>query len=236
MASIIEKVTLFLKSNVHDLLDKAIDWNSMGAVRQHVRDLQEAKDKVRNEAAVAKSRLAGEEKQVEHFATCISKCQKEIDLVLTDGDDSNDDLAVDIQKKLGKFTEQLEAKKTDALLAKQTADALGKASNALNSRFEEAVGNLRKLENLERTSKAKSDAAKAIKSANDIAAAASGGAAGFDSAESRLRDKAAVADAEFDDAMSQNASSSNDDIATIRAKQAVAARRAKLAGGAASGS
>lgn len=235
MSSISEKLGLFLKSNVHDLLDKAIDWNSMGAVRQRVRDLQEAKDKVRNEAAVAKSRLAAQQAETGHLQSVIDKSNKDIDLVLGDGDPLNDDLAVDIQKKVDQYTEQLESKRTDLQVAQQTADALAKASTVLSTKFEEAVRGMRKLEDLDRQTKAKTDAAKAIRSANDIAAAASGGAAGFDSAEARMRDKAAVANAQFDDAMSQTSSSTDDDVATVRARAAIAARRARTAGGSTGG-
>lgn len=229
MATLFKKFRTFALSNLHTLLDKAIDLNSIGAIKQHIRDLEEAKEEIADEAAVAKGRVSAADKEMTALRAKIVATNENIDAILNDGDESNDHLAEKLDVRLQGYEQTLQGNQEEFDALKKTAEALAQATDKLNTKHGEMMRNLTRLEQLERTAAAKAKAAEALKAAAKVTAGA--GEVSVDNIESRLREKATVADAKFERAMGDLNSQDDTDVAAALAKQRIAARRAKLTGG-----
>ncbi len=227
MATLFGKIRTLTLSNLHTLLDKAIDLNSVGAVKQHIRDLEEAKEEIADEASIAKGRVSSADKEMAALKAKIAATNENIDAILNDGDPSNDHLAEKLDVKLQDYEKTLQGGQEEYDTLKKTADALAQAADKLTSKHAEMMSNLKRLEQLERTAAAKSKAAAALNAAAKVTAGA--GEVSVDNIEARLRDKANVADAKFDRAMGDLNSQDDTDVASALAKSRIAARRAKLA-------
>jgi len=228
MASLLNKIRTFTLSNLHTLLDKAIDLNSTGAIKQHIRDLEEAKESIADEAAIAKGRVTSADKEIHGLAARIQTTNENIDAILNDGDPSNDHLAVPLDVKLQGYEADLKGRQGEMDVMKQTAEALAQAASKLDAKHAEMMQNLRRLEQIERTTQAKEKAAAALNAAGKLAAGA--GEVSVDNIQRRLQEKSDVADARFDRAMGEMNKQDEGDVAAVLAKKRLAERRAKLDG------
>jgi phage shock protein A len=231
MASIWQKIRTLTLGNLHELLDAAIDLNSVAACKQYVRDLEEAKDKMRDQAAAARGRFAQAQAAVATLEHQIETDTEHAQLLLDDDDASNDGDAQKLMEGVVQKQELLAAKQSELASNKQVSDALGEAVRKITAKHAEMVNNVRKLEALEQQTKAKEQASEALKAAGKIASSTDG--VSIDSAEQRLRDRAAAADAKFDDAMSDMSGGSvQESVQAAKAKQLIAQMRAKKTGAA----
>ncbi len=229
MATLFKKFRTFALSNLHTLLDKAIDLNSIGAVKQHIRDLEEAKEEIADEAAIAKGRVSAADKETAALQAKIAATNENIDAILNDGDASNDHLAEKLDVRLQGYEATLQGNQEEYAALKQTAEALAQATERLATKHAEMMRNLKRLEQLERAAAAKTKAAEALNAAAKVTAGA--GQVSVDNIENRLREKSTVADAKFERAMGDLNSQDDTDVAAALAKKRIADRRAKLAGG-----
>ena len=228
MASLFSKTRIAVLSNLHTLLDKVIDLNSIGAIKQHIRDLEEAKEQIADEAAIAKGRVTSADKETAQLKAKIAATNENIDAILNDGDPSNDHLAEKLDVKLQDMENTLAGNQEEHDTLKKTAEALAQAADKLSGKHAEMLSNLKRLEQLERTAKAKEQAAAALNAAGKVTAGA--GEVSVDNIEQCLREKSNVADAKFERAMGDLNSQDDGDVAAALAKSRIAARRAKLAG------
>ncbi len=230
MAGILSKLRTLTLGNLHELLDAAIDLNSVAACKQYVRDLEEAKDKMRNEAASARGRVGQSESAVTTLEHQIATDTEHAQLLLDDDDPSNDGDAQSLMEGVVQKQELLEGKKAELANNKQVADALGEAVRKITAKHAEMVANVRKLSDLQKQTEAKEQAAAALKAAGKIANAADG--VSIDSAEQRLRDRAAAVNEQFKDALTDvSGGSVKESVTSAKAKQLIAEMRAKKAGG-----
>lgn len=228
MATIWQKVRTLSLSNIHTLLDKAIDLNSIGAVKQHVRDLEEAKEDIADQAAVASARHNGLKKELADLRTSIKTTDENINLILSDDDESNDALAETLEARLMSFEQELADKEGQLEEARVTAEALNDATQRLSDKHHQMLSSLRHLEAMDQTAKAKERAAQAIRAAADAGSA--GADATVDSVTARIQNRVAVADARFERAMGKMNDSVEVSVVKAQAQARLAARRAKLSG------
>ncbi len=230
MAGILSKLRTLTLGNLHELLDAAIDLNSVAACKQHVRDLEEAKGKIMDEAAVAKGRVGQAEGDLKAIQLKIDTNTEHAQLLLDDDDPSNDGDAQTLMERVVADQELLETKQADLATAKQTADALAEAARKIAAKHAEMVANVRRLESLERSTKAKEQATSAIKKAAGAANAA--GEVSVDDVAQRLKDRSVAADAKFQNALGTMGDSVSESVQAAKAKQLIAKMRAgKKAGG-----
>lgn len=227
MASLWNKLRTLTLGNLHALLDKAIDLNSIAAVKQHIRDLEEAKDELGESVAVAKARVVTLGNQRNALKVQIDTTNENIDLVLTDADESNDHLAEPLEQRLMGYEEQMSTLAGELETAEKTHKALAEASVRLTGKHREMLSALRRLEALDRSTRAKEQAASALKQAG--AAGSSADAVSVDNVTQRLEERAAVADAKFDSAMGTFQDDVGESIEAIKARQRIAERRQRLA-------
>lgn len=221
MATVVEKVRTVVLSNLHELLDKTIDLNSTGAIKQHIRDLEMARDKITDEAAIAKGRLLTLQSEVRDLTVQVGTTNENIDLFINDGDPANDNLAETLEARLIGFEKKL-AEKKEALVAETTTStALEDASNRLRAKHAAMVETLRKLESIERTTKAKEAAAAALRQASKT------GEVSVDNVTQRLKERETVANARFERALGDMADKVDTDVVAEQARKRIAARRVK---------
>lgn len=224
MSTVGEKVRTLVLGNLHELLDRTIDLNSTGTIKQHIRDLETARDKITDEAAIAKGRLLTLQSDIRDLDVQIATTNENIELFINDGDPSNDHLAETLEARLIGFERKL-AEKKDALAAETTTStALEEASSRLRAKHAEMVETLRKLESIERTTKAKEAAAAALRQASKT------GEVSVDNVTQRLKERETVANARFERALGDMADKVDADVVAEQARMRIAARRAKAGG------
>lgn len=228
MASIWQKIRTLTLGNIHELLDAAIDLNSVAACKQYVRDLEEAKDKMRTEAAAARGRLGQSQAAVTTLEHQIATDTEHAQLLLDDDDASNDADAERLMEGVVTKNELVETKKAQLATDKQVSDALGDAVRKITAKHAEMVNNVRRLEALEAQTKAQEQATAALKQAGKLANATDG--VSVDNVEQRLRDRAAASSEQFKDAMSDMSGGSvQESVTAAKAKKLIAEMRAKKA-------
>ena len=226
MGSIFGKARNVVFANIHTLLDRAIDANSIGSLKQYARDLEEAKEQVADEAAVAVSRNATMQHDIETLETQYKTTEENIDLILTDGDPSNDHLAEPLAARLIGYTQEITSKEEELSMGLTMAQDLTTASTQLGTRLNEMLSNIRRLSSMEAISSAKGKAADAL---DHAASSASVDGPKVDDVERRIRDRSAVNEARFRRGLGSMADSVDLGVVTAQAKELIANRRAKLA-------
>jgi len=200
MTTFIQKLRVVTLGTAHDLLDKAIDLNSPSALRQYVRDLEDALAKLTNEAAVQAGQIRTLTREQGDLSTRISTdktlaakyLQSNPSLARVKASD-----AVMAQKELDSINQQLVAQK-------ELSNKLDASVTALDAKHTEMLSNVRRLESMDRQSKAQDQAASALTSAGKTLA---GGAdVSIDNIEQKIEARNDVAAEKFSRAMGSFAS------------------------------
>ena len=228
MASIFEKLRALTLGNLHEVLDAAVDLSSVAVCKQYVRDLEMAKDKMRDQAAAARGRYAQSQAAVATLEHQIETDTEHAQLLLDDDDTTNDADAQKLMEGVVSKTEVLEIRKTQLATDKKLADDLGEAVRKVTARHVEMVNNVRRLEALDQQTKAQEAATSALRQAGKITSSTDG--ISIDNAEARMRERAAAANEKFNDAMSDvTGGSVQESVTSAKAKQLIASMRAKKA-------
>ncbi len=234
MASLFQKARIAVLSNAHSLIDKVIDLNSVEAVKQYVRDLEESLNDLRESAAVAAGNVTTVKRDVDALSARRDELDRNIDFILTDADTTNDHLAEAMQVRLNAIDAELVSKREELTAAEQTASALADAASKLGAKHADMVSQLRQLKSLEQATKAKAKAADAMQSAG--AAMSHGADASVDDVTARLHAEGDVQDARLGQALEGFEDGVDHDVALAQASADLAARKARLAAAAAASS
>lgn len=222
MSGIISKARALFLGNLHSLLDRAIDETSPAVVKQYVRDLGVAKEKLANEAAGASGDAANLQRRSGLITAKREEAEHNIDLILEDGDPANDHLAEPIAAKIIGYNKELETLATEIVTAQTTARQLAEAASRLEAKYQQMVSLQRQLESADRSASAKEQAADALSAATSAAGATSN----IDNLEDRIRRRGAVADAKLARAMGEMADSVDLGVVGVQARELIAKRRA----------
>lgn len=195
MTTFVQKLRVLTLGSVHDLLDKAIDLNSPSALRQYVRDLEDALDKLRNEAAMQAGMLRTLTREQGDLTAKIATSRTLAQKYVTTNPALARIKASDVisgQKELESITQQIGTQT-------QVSQKLDAAVAQLDSKHTEMVSNVRRLESMDRTTKAQEQAASALTSAGHTLASGSG--VSIDDIESKMQGRSDVASEKFDRAL-----------------------------------
>ena len=165
MASLMEKVSTLISANLHDLVDRALQSNSIAVIDQYIRqvennlqDLEEAAATVGGEAKSIRRRLIDNEQKLDEM-------DRAIDAFLMEG---NESAAAALQSRynstqrlVASYTEQLERQETEF---KTLLDAKVKLEARLATMKQERE----ELQALLDLAKSKETTAKAMKSLDDL--------------------------------------------------------------------
>lgn len=226
MAGVLAKARIAALSLVHGVLDKVIDMNSVEAVKQYIRDLETSRDNLSDSVAEARGNEMGARRDIQQLTSRKEKLNHQIDTLLTDNDQSNDHLANTLEAELVGVEETLTSRQEELTSTQETVQALDQALSALNTKHETMVHQLRRLETMDRSAKAKESAAAAIRGAAAVSSV--GSSVSVDDVAACVQRRSDVADQKFKSAMNTFASSTEQDSAMASVAARLAERKKRL--------
>lgn len=195
MTSFLSRFRTLAEGTANDLLNKAIDMNSPTMLRQYVRELEEAEGKLKTEAAVAAGgvrTLTRQKGDLEHHLADETAAAKTSMATNPAAARIHASTAVTLQTDL--------AAKTQEVVDQTTLSAnLDAALAKLDAKHSQMVSAVRRLESMDRSTKAKEQAAGALENAN--AAANSGDGISIDNIQQKMQGRNDVAEEKFSRAM-----------------------------------
>jgi len=227
MAGIGSKVRTIVLSNAHSLLDKVIDMNSIGAVKQGIRDLEESIEDLEEASAQAAGYVRTITREASELEAQANELDHNIDFILGDEDENNDHLAIPLQARLDGINQQLEEKSGEIPESQTVASQLAEAVSNLRAKHAGMVQQLSKLEALDREAKAKEAAATALSRVADLTA--QGADVSVDDVTAKIRRRGDVADVKFERAMGSMTDTVDKDVALAQAKATIEERKRKIA-------
>jgi len=211
MTSFMQKLRVVTLGSVHDLLDKQIDMKSPTVVRQYVRDLEDALDKMRNEDAIQAGAVRTTTREKGDLEARIAKEKSNISNLLA-GTAAN---KTEMARLKGTLVVQMQGQLTtiEARLVDQqkTSADITSALNKLDATHTMAVNKLRDLENLDRDTKMKKSSADSVESINRVIGM--GADISVDDIESRMRQQNDVQSVRFERAMDSTKTEEDPDTA-----------------------
>lgn len=227
MASLFQKARIAALSAAHNLMDKVIDLNSIGAVKQYVRDLEAGLEDLEDASAVAAGHVRTVQREADQLRSQINELNTNIDFILSDSKPENDYLATPLEARLIGLEQRMSTKNEELEAAQKTSKALVEATAALRAKHQGMVAQIQRLEAMDIAAKAKERAADAIQQAGRIAS--SGGDVSIDAVSDRIQRRADVADARFERALGDMTDTVEKDVVVAQAQARLEARKAKLA-------
>lgn len=227
MASLFQKARIAALSAAHGLMDKVIDLNSIGAVKQYVRDLESGLEDLEDASAVAAGHVRTVQREADQLKSQINELNTNIDFILGDNKPENDYLATPLEARLIGLEQRMSTKDEELDSAQKTSKALVEAAAALRAKHQGMVSQIQRLEAMDIAAKAKEKAADAIQQAGKIAS--SGGDVSIDAVSDRIQRRADVADARFERALGDMTDTVEKDVVVAQAQARLEARKAKLA-------
>ncbi|MBN1837416.1 MAG: PspA/IM30 family protein [Spirochaetales bacterium] len=227
MAGILQKARIAALSAAHSLMDKVIDLNSVGAVRQYIRDLEGALEDLEDASAAAAGHVRTVQRDTAQIRSQIMELNQNIDFILTDDKPENDHLATPLEARLIGLEQRAGVKEEEIATAQKTSQALVEAVSTLQSRYQNMVQQIQRLEAMDKATKAKETAVKAVRQAGRIASA--GSDVSIDAVADRMQRRADVADARFERALGEMNGQVEKDVVIAQAQARLEARKARLA-------
>ncbi len=230
MAGIFDKISTLIGSNIHALLDAAIDLDSVGACKEQVRKIEDESNNLKRHAAAARADVGMAQAAVDGTKHRIDENTANAQMLLSDDDPSNDNVATTLMEEVVTLQETLAEQEQALADAKKVADGMAEASNKLSAKKTELIRNINRLENMQRTSNAKKNAADAL---TQVAALSNGaGAVSVDDIAARMKREGAVQDERLNEALASTSGGSSADAVRAAKAKALIEQMKKKAGGA----
>jgi len=226
MAGLFQKARIAALSAAHALLDKVVDLNSIGAVKQYVRDLEGALEDLEDASAAAAGHVRTVQRDADQIRNQIKELNQNIDFILSDNKPENDNLATPLEARLIGLEQRISTKDEEIAAGQKTAQALSEAVSTLRTRYQNMVQQIQRLEAMDMATKAKENAVEAMRQAGQIASA--GGDVSIDAVADRIQRRADVADARFERAMGEMDDMANKDLVIAQAQARLEQRKARL--------
>lgn len=192
------KTRLGLLASLHSLADKVIDLNSIQAVRQLIRDLEQGQEQVENALAEATANKVGTQREVDRLQGEMKRLDGQIDALLAQNP-NNPGIARPLQAKFS-GDKTLFATQQGILQDAITAlAALQQAKSVIDTKHTTMMQQLSRLEVMHQSTVGKEAAATAVKQAASFAGSGTG--VSVDDLVTREQHRADVADAKLQSAM-----------------------------------
>lgn len=196
MASLFSRLRVVTLAYSNNLLDKAVDMNSIPVVKQYIRDLEDAIDKTNHESAVATANVSVLQHQIDVTAGTIDLDTKRAQAYLAKTDETNARLVAsrihDEQVLIGSLKEQIGQ-------ATNNAQQLNSALEKMRSKHSEMMNQMRMLESQDGQARSMESATRSLKAAsaltdNDVSGS-------VDNLAQKIHQRSAVASEEFNRAV-----------------------------------
>ncbi len=117
MATLLEKVSTLISANLHALLDRALQSNSLAVIDEYIRQVEDNLEDLEDAAATVGGQVKTLKRKMEEFEAKSAELDRNIDIFLRQG---KEDLAVAAQGKLnstqrlaGQYREQYERQQSE---------------------------------------------------------------------------------------------------------------------------
>ena len=168
MASLLEKTQTLIQANLHAMVDKALESNSVAVMKQYIRDAEKNLDELEDAAATVGGEVKTMERKYKEFKKKGDQLDRNIDMLLMQG---KTDLARAAQNELNSTRRLQEQYHEQWVRQQREYESLLNARLKLQAKLVTIRQEQRELESLLRLAKSKETTVKAIKSLDDLTGA-----------------------------------------------------------------
>ncbi len=132
MASLLEKVNILIKANLHYMADQALKANSVAVVAQYIREIENNLEDLNDAVATVGGQVKTIRRKRDEYQAKAATLDRNIDLFLTEG---NESLAVAAQAKLNSTQRTVENYDQQLAQLEREYDALRSAKVKLEAKL-----------------------------------------------------------------------------------------------------
>jgi phage shock protein A len=166
MATLLEKTQTLISANLHDMVDKALEANSVAVLKQYVRDAEKNLDELEDAAATVGGEVKTLERKYKEYKKRGDQLDRNIDTLVMQG---KTDLARAAQAELNTTRRLQEQYHEQWVRQEREYELLKSARLKLQARLVTIRQEQKELEALMELAKSKEATVKAIKSLDDLA-------------------------------------------------------------------
>jgi phage shock protein A len=165
MATLLEKTQTLIQANLHAMVDRALETNSVAVMRQYIRDAEANLSELERAAATIGGEVKAMERKYNEYKKKADQLDRNIDMLLMQG---KADLATAAQNELNSNRRLQEQYHEQWVRQQREYEALLNARLKLQAKLQTIRQEEREMEALLRLAKSKETTVKAIKSLNDL--------------------------------------------------------------------
>ncbi len=165
MASILEKTQTLIQANLHAMVDKALEKNSVAVMKQYIRDAENNLDDLEDAAATIGGEVKTMERKYKEYKKKADQLDRNIDTLLMQG---KTELARAAQNEMNTNRRLQEQYHEQWVRQQREYESLLNARIKLQAKLKMIRQEQRELESLMRLAKSKEITVKAIKSLDDL--------------------------------------------------------------------
>ncbi len=165
MASLLEKAQTLISANLHEMVDRALEANSVGVMRQYIRDAEDNLEQLEDAAATVGGQVKTVERKYKEYKKKGDQLDRNIDALLMQG---KTDLARAAQLELNSTRSLQEQYHEQWVRQEREYESLLNARLKLQTKLTTIRQEAKELEALLELAKSKEATGKAIKSLDDL--------------------------------------------------------------------
>jgi phage shock protein A len=165
MASLLEKVSILIKANMHYMVDQALKANSVAVFDQYIREIENNLDELGDAVATVGGQVKTIQRKRDEYQAQADKLDRDIDLFLTEG---NESLAVAAQAKLNSVRRTATTYSEQLVTLEKEYQNLRDAKLKLEAKLATTKQEKEELQALLELAKAKEISNKTIRSLDDL--------------------------------------------------------------------
>lgn len=166
MASLLEKVNILIKANLHYLADQALKSNSVAVVNQYIREIENNLEDLNDAVATVGGQVKTIRRKRDEYQTKATQLDHNIDIFLTEG---NESLAVAAQAKLNSTQRTVASYDQQLQQLEQEYDSLRNAKLKLEAKLTTTKQEQEELQALMELARAKEISNKAMRGLDELA-------------------------------------------------------------------
>ncbi|MBN1933016.1 MAG: PspA/IM30 family protein [Anaerolineae bacterium] len=166
MATLLEKTQTLISANLHSMLDKALQANSLAVLDEYIRQAQDSLDDLEDAAATVGGQVKTLKRKTDEFEKKAQELDNQIDMLLQRG---KDDLAVAAQRKMNNVRDMAQQYREQHERQQQEYKQLLDARLKLEAKLTEIRQERQQLQALLELAKAKEVTTKTLHSLDDLA-------------------------------------------------------------------
>lgn len=165
MASLLEKTQTLISANLHEMVDKALEANSVAVMKQYIRDAESNLDALEDAAATVGGEVKTLERKYKEYKQKADKLDRNVDALIMQG---KTDLARAAQTELNTTRRLQEQYHEQWVRQEREYESLKAARLKLQAKLTTIKQEQKELEALMELAKSKEATVKAIKSLDDL--------------------------------------------------------------------